>query len=108
MRRRKRRGVSTRCVSALALALVLAWVLSIAHLLSASEPTPAPTPEKPHTHAGRKNHTKKHHRRRKKKKRTPAPTSSPTNELKQAHCWPFNRGGRYLSLIHISETTRPY
>ncbi|CAH0364577.1 unnamed protein product [Pelagomonas calceolata] len=95
MNRRKRRGVSTRCVSALALALVLAWVFMITHLLS-QEPTPAPTPEKPHTHTGRKNHTKKHHRRHKKKKRTPAPTASPTNELKAAHCWPFNRQGRYV------------
>jgi hypothetical protein len=96
MRRRKRRGVSTRCVSALALALVLAWVFIITHLLSIPE-TPAPTPERPHTHAGRKNHTKKHHHHRhKKKKRTPAPTSSPTHELKQAHCWPFNRKGRYV------------
>ena len=68
MRRRKRRGVSTRCVSALALALVLAWVFIITHLLSIPE-TPAPTPERPHTHAGRKNHTKKHHRHHKKKKR---------------------------------------
>ena len=57
-RRRKRRGASTRCVSALALALVLAWVFMVTHLLS-TEPTPAPTPERPHTHAGRKNHTKK-------------------------------------------------
>ena len=95
MRRRKRRGVSTRCVSALALALVLAWVFMITHLLS-QEPTPAPTPEKPHTHAGRKNHTKKHHHRHHRKKRTPAPTASPTYQLKQAHCWPFNRKGRYV------------
>ena len=56
MRRRKRRGVSTRCVSALALALVLAWVFMVTHLLS-TEPTPAPTPEQPHTHAGRKRGT---------------------------------------------------
>ena len=39
--RRRRRGVSTRCVSALALALVLAWVFMVTHLLS-TEPTPAP------------------------------------------------------------------
>ena len=95
MRRRRRRGVSTRCVSALALALVLAWVFIITHLLSIPE-TPAPTPERPHTHAGRKNHTKRKHHHRRRKKRTPAPTAAPTNELKQAHCWPFNRQGRYV------------
>ena len=95
MRRRRRRGVSTRCVSALALALVLAWVFIITHLLSIPE-TPAPTPERPHTHAGRKNHTKRKHHRHRRKKRTPAPTAAPTNELKKAHCWPFNRQGRYV------------
>jgi len=94
MRRRKRRGVSTRCISAVALALVLAWVFMITHLLSQEKP--APTPEKPHTHQGRKNHTKKKHHHRRHKKRTPAPTASPTYQLKQAHCWPFNRKGRYV------------
>lgn len=95
---KRRRCVSARCVLGFALALVLVWVAAMAHLLGrhhtvVMEPTPAPRPQK---HQSKKNHTKKHHRHHRTKKRTPAPTASPTFNLAKAHCWPFNRGGRFV------------